>query len=104
MTTEPRYLDISDKPELKALAEEVQRSGTPRVLRENGQDIAVLSPAVVAKPVLADPNDIWAGYDPERARAALNASHGIFAGIDTEKLKRDIKEARGQKERRRPAP
>jgi hypothetical protein len=100
MTAEPVYLDISDNAELKALAEEVRRSGRPRVLRAGGREIAVLSPAPAEPPTLADPSDIWAGYDGERVRAALEASRGAFAGVDTEQLKRDIKAARGQKGRR----
>jgi hypothetical protein len=106
MTAEPVYLDISDNAELKALAEEVRRSGRPRVLRAGGREIAVLSPAAAERPTLADPNNIWAGYDGERVRAALEASVGVgaLAGVDVEKLKRDIRESRGQRERRRSTP
>jgi hypothetical protein len=106
MTAEPVYLDISGNAELKALAEEVRRSGRPRVLREGGRDIAVLSPAEAHSPALADPNDIWAGYDGERVRAALEAGVGVgaLAGVDVEKLKRDIRVSRGQRDRRRSTP
>lgn len=37
-------LDISDAPELLRLAEEVRRSGRPRLLRHAKQDLAILAP------------------------------------------------------------
>lgn len=42
--------------------------------------------------------DIGAGYDPEKALAALEAARkgNIFAGVDVEQLKADIKAERGQ--------
>jgi hypothetical protein len=39
-----KAVDISDTPELVRLAEEVRASGEPRVLRHDGQDVAVLTP------------------------------------------------------------
>ena len=38
-------VDVSDRPDLLKLAEEVHRTGTPCRLRRNGEDLAVLSPA-----------------------------------------------------------
>ena len=43
--------------------------------------------------------DIWADYDPVKARQALESLRGLFKDIDTEQLKRDIRKARSQKER-----
>jgi len=40
--------------------------------------------------------DIWKDYDPEKALAALRSLQGIYDGIDTEELKREIRESRGQ--------
>lgn len=47
---------------------------------------------------VSDANDPWANYDPERARAAVRAlaDANIFAGVDLEELKRELKEQRGQ--------
>src|SRR5205823_4739526 len=38
--------------------------------------------------------NIWADYDPARTREALLASAGGFSAIDTEALKRDLREQR----------
>ena len=40
--------------------------------------------------------DIWAGYDPERARRALHDVAGIFRDLDIDKWITDIYEARKQ--------
>ena len=41
--------------------------------------------------------DIWADYSPERALAVFNRRAGnVLKGVDTAKLWRDIKAARGQ--------
>ena len=37
-------LDISDEPLLVRVTEEMQRDGRPRVLRRNGEDVAILMP------------------------------------------------------------
>lgn len=37
-------VDVSDVPDVLHLAEEVQRSGHPRILRRDGEDLAVISP------------------------------------------------------------
>ena len=39
-----KSVEVSDVPELLRIAEEVQASGEPRVLRRRGEDLAVLSP------------------------------------------------------------
>jgi hypothetical protein len=41
-------VDIDDVPELERLAREVHESGTPRVLRRGGQEIAILRPLPAA--------------------------------------------------------
>ena len=47
----------------------------------------------------AGKEDIWANYDPVKARQALESLRGLFKDIDTGQLKRDLREARSQKER-----
>ncbi len=47
--------------------------------------------------------DIWTNYDPEKVKAAFEAARGLLAGVDIEALKRDIREARGQDSKGRPA-
>ena len=45
MQREFRPVDIGNIPELLRLAEEVNASKEPRVLRRNGEDLAILMPA-----------------------------------------------------------
>jgi hypothetical protein len=47
--------------------------------------------------------DIWADYDPEKAREGLRKSAGALKGVDIEALKRDIRDQRGQDSQGRPA-
>jgi hypothetical protein len=47
--------------------------------------------------------DIWANYDPEKAREGLRKSAGALKGVDTEALKRDIRDQRKQDSHGRPA-
>jgi hypothetical protein len=51
----------------------------------------------------AEPEDIWAGYDPEAVKRALRRSAGAFTGMDTKQLKRDILAQREQDSHGRPA-
>jgi hypothetical protein len=44
MATELEPIDISDLPELLRIAEEVRLTRQPRMLRRDGEDIAVLMP------------------------------------------------------------
>lgn len=48
-------------------------------------------------------DDPFATYDVENVRAGLKASAGAFRGINTEALKREIREAREQDTPGRPA-
>jgi hypothetical protein len=47
--------------------------------------------------------DIWADYDPEKAREGLRKSAGALKGVDTEALKIDIRNQRKQDSHGRPA-
>jgi hypothetical protein len=47
--------------------------------------------------------DIWADYDPEKAREGLRNSAGALQGVDTEALKKDIHKQRKQDSHGRPA-
>lgn len=43
---------------------------------------------------IADENDIWANYDPERAGAAIRRAAGAWSDVDTEAMKESIYRAR----------
>jgi hypothetical protein len=45
MARELKPIDITHTPDVLSLAEEVARSGIPRVLRSHDRDVAVISPA-----------------------------------------------------------
>ena len=48
MAKDLQPIDITHAPEILRLVEEVARSGVPRVLRRDDQDVAVISPAAPA--------------------------------------------------------
>ncbi len=51
---------------------------------------------------LADPDDIWAGYDPERVKQGLTASAGAFRDLDRDAFLADLKEQGQQDSSGRP--
>ncbi len=52
---------------------------------------------------LADPDDIWKDYDPEKVLQAMHEAAGLFAGVDREQLLGDLREQREQDSTGRPA-
>ena len=88
MTRDAILIDLTQlqMPELARLAQEVRRTQLPIVLRENGEDVAVLSPA---KPARRRKGKTVTDADSE---AALAAS---WVGlVDPETLKRELDAAR----------
>ena len=88
-------IDISNAPDLLRLAEQVRATNQPIVLSRDNEPLAVVT--AVDRPS----DDIWASYDPERAKAALRASAGALKGVIREELLADLHAQRGQKPRRR---
>ena len=65
MAKEPRHIDISSIPELQKLVREVRRTNEPSILREEREDVAMLTPlkpvttrGVRGKPTTAD-DPLW---------------------------------------------
>ena len=65
MAKEPKRIDISSIPELLKLAQEVRRTNEPSILREESEDVAMLTPLkpaakkrVRSKPTTAD-DPLW---------------------------------------------
>lgn len=89
MAEQPKSIDISDVPEILRLAEEVRRAGEPRVLRRDGEDLAMVVPmprprkTPLKKPTAED-------------YAAFRGAAGSWADIDTDTLIEDIYRARGE--------
>jgi hypothetical protein len=63
----------------------------PVLLEKNG---------VVFRLSLADPNDLWAGYDPDRARDTIGRMAGSISREEAERIKALI--YRGREEGTRP--
>ena len=49
MAKEPNHIDISSIPELLSLAQEVRRTNEPRILKEDSEDLAILSTVLPKK-------------------------------------------------------
>ena len=65
MAKEPNRIDISSIPELQKLVHEVRQTNEPRILREESEDVAMLTPLKPrakrsgrSKPVSAD-DPLW---------------------------------------------
>ena len=84
-------LDIDGIPELMRLVDQVQRTGTARVLTRGGKRVAVLRPVNV--------RTSEAPHRAARQAATLSAIGGWNGLVDSEKLKTELKESRGQKDR-----
>jgi hypothetical protein len=86
MTREPASIDISAIPELARVARKVARTGRSCVLRQDGADVAVISPAR-SRARRAK------GVTPEDIEAARDASwEGL---VDGESLKHLLRAERG---------
>ena len=91
MQTQPIKLNPDDE-----LARRLNRhDAQPVVIEANG----------VRYDVVRQAEDLWAGYDPDRAMRAVERSAGILkrAGVDAEQLERDIYDDRTQNSTGRPA-
>jgi hypothetical protein len=114
-----RQIDVSRKPELLRLAKEVRRTKQPCILRRGHEDIAIVVPVgtgtvadrreqVTEAQIWADagvtgPADLWADYDADIVRTALQQARGALAGVDREELLEDLRGARAQDTKTRPA-
>lgn len=77
------------------------------MLHRGAEELAILVPSPRASvtpqaPALADPNDIWAGYDPTAVKQALAESAGVLKDLDKEALLADLAAQRVQDSRGRP--
>jgi hypothetical protein len=83
MLTEPTRIRITPGSELAQLLDKM--GDAPLLLEKDGELYS-----------LTKAQDIWAGYDPKRAREALRKSAGAFRSIDRKELLDDIHQARQQ--------
>src|SRR5947209_162663 len=89
MKKELTPVDISHVPELVRLALEVRRSKEPRVLRKEGEDVAILMP-----PTASAGRRRKARHKAEADLAAFWSSFGGWKDVDTDTLIEDIYESR----------
>jgi len=89
MTREIIPIDISSVPDLLRLAEEVATSGTPRLLRRENEDVAILMPLTVSTLRRRVPRKKTAAdYD------AFRASAGSWSDVDLDAFLNDNEESR----------
>ena len=85
MLTKPNRIRVTPDSELARFLDELEE--TPVLLEKNGKLYRITE----------EPGeDIWAGYDPEKARAALEKVAGSWADIDKDKLIAEIYRARDE--------
>jgi hypothetical protein len=83
MLTEPNRIRIKPESELARFLDEVGE--TPVLLEKNGKLYRLTE---------EKEEDIWTGYDAEKAKAALKRVAGSWADIDVDKLIAEIYRAR----------
>ncbi len=79
MTDRAKTLRVVPGSEIDRLLD--QAEAAPLVLERNGTRFRLAKEAK---------EDIWAGYDPEAARRALEETAGSWADLDTDKMIEDI--------------
>jgi hypothetical protein len=91
-------MDASNLPDLLRVAEEVKTTKTPRLIKRNGETLAMLMPtgATGKRDNYPQKRNIWTHYDPKRVKAALKQSAGALQGVDRVELLHDLSAQRGQ--------
>jgi hypothetical protein len=93
MASEARTIDVADVGDLGTLVEEVRRSRTPRILRQDGEDVAVLMPLA---PTTQHANARSARLRPPtaaeiaRSQAGIRTAAGSWQDVDVKNLKEDL--------------
>jgi hypothetical protein len=96
MAREVPTIELADITDLAALVDEVHRSHRPRILRHNGEDVAVLLPTTALRrrrsrvAALRPPT----AAEVARSRAGIEAAVGTWSGSDTEALKKEFRRQR----------
>jgi hypothetical protein len=88
MAEDHQTMDISNNPDLLRLVEEVRRSNSPLVLRQDDQEIAVILPLANGKPRRGKRAKTQADYE------AFLAAAGSWKDVDVEAFKAYIRERR----------
>ena|SRR5688572_32433739 len=94
MAKELTPLDVSAAPDLLRLAEEVRRSGEPRLLRRDHEDLAVLSPVASRAPRRGR-----RARTPADREAFLSSAGGWKGNVDVDKFLEDNYDSRSRSSR-----
>jgi hypothetical protein len=94
MAREIESLDVSNEPALRRLAEEVRAAGKARVLRSDDTDLAVIVP-LPARPAPRQRRRL-----SKSAKEAFLSAAGGWKDVETDRLLKDIYDARQVEEDR----
>lgn len=89
-------VDVTNTPDLLRLAEEVRRSGLPRLLRRAGEDLAVLSPVDTPAHRRARKAKTYTKADDE---AFISSAGGWEGNVDVDKFLENNYESRRRSSR-----
>ncbi len=91
-------IDASNLPDLLKFAEEVNITQTPRLIKQEGETLALLMPAGAAGKRRSEPQKrtLWTHYNPAQVKAALKLSAGALQGVNREELLSDLAKQRRQ--------
>jgi hypothetical protein len=92
MAKELKPVDVSKLPELLSIAEDVRASGVGRLLKRNGEELAILAPVTRARKATARGRS-KADYE------ALLAAAGSWKDVDTDAFVADVYESRRRSSR-----
>jgi hypothetical protein len=96
VVSEVQSIELADIDDLAALVDDVRRSGRSRILRRDGEDVAVLMPAGNeanrrsrstrrAQPTVAE---------VKRSQAGIKAAIGSWKDVDADTLKDELRSQR----------
>jgi hypothetical protein len=83
MAREALTIELADVADLSALVDEVRRSRRPRILRQDGEDVAVLIPTATPKRPGGKARHLRPPTEQEvaRSRAGIEAAMGSWQDI-----------------------
>ncbi len=85
--------DIAVSPDVRRLAEEVERTRTPASLKRGDKEIARVVPAS-AMSTQPPSDDLWSDYDPNKVKAAIKKHAGFLSKEEAETMIAEIHAAR----------
>jgi hypothetical protein len=83
-------LDVSDRPDLRRIAEEIREKREPVVLRLDGQDVAIITPVP-----LSDSGNVGV-LTKQQFETLMSVGGGWKDIVDVETLKEELRHSRGQ--------